>query len=103
MPHVMIGNIRTTVNWLEYYFAILPKGTPVEWRPWKSKMSGRPPVEPGCGWFTFSWHYDGIIGEIDADRKRVAIHASVDRKRYRVRRLRDVRRLVGQGMHGDGI
>ena len=103
MPTVMVGGAKVRVNWLEYYFAILPKGSPVEVtvRPVKTHLPWPNTFRSFCGTFRFSWNYDGIIGEFESGGKKIHIYGDMERNRVKVRRLKDMSRLPG--CQGEGI
>lgn len=106
MPTVISGTTPMKVSWLEYFFALLPKDTPIEWKSKKSSPRHREAyrTKDGCGVFQFSYDYDGITASIiDAAGKQVSINGNIEKKSLTAKRLRDMRRLPGFGINGDGI
>ena len=88
MPSVRVCGATTPVTWGEYFCALLPKGTPVEF-----ERRG----ERGAGIVEYSWFYDGVVLSIDCGGKSVYVFPGLG---ARVRRVRDNGRLpfVGEGI-----
>lgn len=102
MPSVMVGGVKTPVSWQEYFAAILPEGTPVEWKRMEEKRMFMSPLDDdGVGTTSSSWFYDGVNLIVDVGGKRHSLMLGC--AKYRLRRLRDRSRLVGSGMNGEGI
>ena len=102
MPSVKVGGDPCQVSWTEYFGAICPKGTPVEFTVVSPRAFARPErALSGVGVFSHSWFYDGVNIEIDCQGKTVSLMPSIEK--VRIRRLRDLSRMVGEGCSGDGI
>jgi len=103
MPFLIIGGYRTSVPWVEYFAAILPAGTPVEWLAIDGvkTMFSTPADESGTGIVKYSWSYDGINLCVDICGKSHSLMLGC--RKYRLRRLRDISRLAAPGVNGEGI
>jgi hypothetical protein len=95
--YVKVGDALVQVNALEWFIVHLPPNTPVEWfgAKWEKPSAG-------VGIFLYSWFYDGVVAEIDANGRRLALHPATNPDLC-IRVLEDTSRLCCQGMHGDGI
>jgi len=106
VPQIMVGNSYTPASWAEYFFSILPKGTPVEWSGYRCGTGifcKNEAPEKGCGIFLYSWWYDGVIAVIEIGTgKKVSLMLDLSRS-TRVKRLKDTKKMSLAGMHGDGI
>lgn len=104
MPSVMVGDAPCKVSDAEYFFACLPKNTPIEWGNYgnASSLFSAKEIPAGVGVFLYSWFYDGIVAEVMVGQKRIALHPSFY-KDFWVKELTDVSGLEGEGCNGDGI
>ncbi len=101
MPKVIVGNAPVKVSWQEYAVAIMPKGTPVEWRDSDFASSfGNTGKRSGTGVFKFSSWYDGIAAHIDVmgETKIICVFQGT-----RIRRLKDASKAAAFGVCGEGI
>ncbi len=75
VPKVMVGDAVVRVSWAEMFFALLPENTPIRWRklPQVFLLFANTAPESGEGVFLYSWFYDGVIAEVEADGKRFPI------------------------------
>ena len=87
MPFVRVGDAKCQVTWREYFAAILPSNTPVEWA--EGDIAG-------TGIFVHPSFYDGINAHIDLGGGKTKT-LFLNFPGCRLRRLRDPRRFyVGQ-------
>ena len=101
---VTVGDYPCPVSEAEYILATMPNNTPIEWgggEPPNEMFGGSAPSN-GVGVLLYTWFYDGVVGEVQAGGRRVALWAAHS-KSFWVRPLADLSRLEGPGMNGDGI
>jgi len=91
MPQVIVGDAPVKVGWAEYFFSILPRNTPIEWRGAKNMNGfGNSVPENGRGVFLYAWWcQDVVAAEVDCDGRRVGIMPEFY-PAMRVRRLKAV-------------
>ena len=95
MPKIIVGDSQPfSVPWREYVAAIMPKNTPVEF--WDEDFYGK--KEHDVGIFLYSWHYDGVIAELDCNGVRK--HLWFGDGNAKIRRLCDMSKM---SMQGEGI